>query len=133
MKKYFIIGISFLLALVCGLSALTPSGVALAQTVSTSDKACLIMDFHSGEIVYEQNSDKHLQIASIVKLMTTLLTIEEIEKGTFSLTDKIVTTENSASMGGSQVFIDPFTTYTVEDMLRSVIIASANDASVALA
>lgn len=133
MKKYFIIGISFLLALLFGVSALMPSGVIFAQTVATSDKASLIMDFHSGEIVYEQNADKHLQVASIVKLMTTLLTIEEIEKGTFTLTDKIVTTENSASMGGSQVFIDPFIEYTVEDMLRSVIIASANDASVALA
>ena len=56
MKKYFIIGISFLLALLFGVSALMPSGVIFAQTVATSDKASLIMDFHSGEIVYEQNA-----------------------------------------------------------------------------
>lgn len=133
MKKYFIIGISFLLSVLFGVTALIPNGVVFAENVSTSDKASLIMDFYSGEIVYEQNADKHLQVASIVKLMTTLLTMEEIEKGTFTLSDKMVTTENSAGMGGSQVFIDPFVEYTVEDMLRSVIVASANDASVALA
>lgn len=133
MKKWIIVTMSFVLATLLALS-FEPSGiVAVAANVSTADKAAIVVDYHSGEVVFEQNADKKVQVASIVKLMTTLLTIENIEKGNMSLADKMVTTENAASMGGSQVFIDPFVEYTVEDMLRSVIIASANDASVALA
>lgn len=134
MKKWIILTMSFVLATIFGLQFLPNSVVAVsAPKINTSDKACIIMDYHSGEVVCEQNADKKLQVASIVKLMTTLLTIESIEKGNISLTDKMTTTENSAGMGGSQVFIDPFVEYTVEQMLQSVIVASANDASVALA
>lgn len=131
MKKFTLIGVIFVM--IAMLILQSNSQVVFAQTkLSTNDKASIIMDYYSNEVIYEQNSNEKLQVASIVKLMTTLLTLEEIDKGNISLQDKMVTTENSASMGGSQVFIDPFVEYTVEDMLRSVIIASANDASVAL-
>jgi D-alanyl-D-alanine carboxypeptidase (penicillin-binding protein 5/6) len=105
----------------------------LAQSVNTQDKSSIIIEYESGKVVYENNADEKLQVASIVKLMTTLLTIEEIEKGNLKLDDKLTSTENAASMGGSQVFIDPFVQYKIEDMLKSVIVASANDAAVALA
>lgn len=132
-RNFFISTFCIMFALLLSISCMNNVKYAYADDVSTSDKASLIMDFHTGEILYENNSEDKLQVASIVKLMTTLITIEEIEKGNLSLNDKLTTTENSASMGGSQVFIDPFSTYTIDEMLKSVIVASANDAAVALA
>lgn len=132
MKKFLGL-LSLLLVFIMLLNV--PAKTVQAMTipaVKTSDKASVIMDFHSGEILYDNNGDQKLQVASIVKLMTSLLTIEEIEKGNLKLTDEVTITENAASMGGSQVFIDPFVNYTVDQLLRSVIIASANDAAVAL-
>lgn len=96
-------------------------------------KVGFLMDFNSFEVLYEQNADAELQIASMVKLMTILLTLEELDNNKIALTDKLTTTTNASGMGGSQVFIDPNVQYTIDDMLKSVVMASANDASVALA
>lgn len=96
-------------------------------------KAAYLVDYESGHVLYEQNAQEHLPVASMVKLMTILLTFEEIDAGRLSLDDKITTSENASGMGGSQVFIDPHVEYKCEDLLKSVIVASANDASVALA
>ncbi len=98
----------------------------------TSKSACLV-DFDSGDVLYEKDATTHLPVASMVKMMTILLTLEEYEKGNLSDETMISTTENASSMGGSQVFIDPYVEYSAKDMLKSVIMASANDASVALA
>ena len=98
----------------------------------SSKSACLV-DFSSGQVLYEKNSTQHLPVASMVKIMTILLTLEEFEKGNLTDETLITTSENASSMGGSQVFIDPYVDYTAKDMLKSVIMASANDASVALA
>ncbi|MBO5885098.1 MAG: D-alanyl-D-alanine carboxypeptidase [Clostridia bacterium] len=101
--------------------------------IETEAKSILLMDYNSNTIILEKNSKARLPIASMVKLMTILLTYEAIENNQFSLQTKVSTTENAAKMGGSQVFIDPFVEYSVNDLLKSVIMASANDASVALA
>lgn len=101
--------------------------------VETSAKSVMLMDYTSNTIILEKNSKARLPIASMVKLMTMLLTYEAIENNQFMLDTKITTSENASKMGGSQVFIDPFVEYKVEDLLKSVIMASANDASVALA
>lgn len=98
----------------------------------TSKAACLV-DFSSGETLYAKEETKHLPIASMVKMMTILLTLEQIEKGTLNEDDLITTSERASGMGGSQVFIDPYVEYSAGELLKSVIIASANDASVALA
>lgn len=96
-------------------------------------KAAYLMDYDSKVVLYEQNAREHLPVASMVKLMTILLTFEEIDAGRLSLDEMITTSENASGMGGSQVFIDPHVDYKCEDLLKSVIVASANDASVALA
>lgn len=96
-------------------------------------KSAFLMDFNSGDILFEKNADEKVQVASIVKLMTILLTLESIERGDLTLDEKLTTSEEASGMGGSQVFIDPYTDYTIEEMLKSVIVSSANDASVALA
>ena len=96
-------------------------------------KSGILVDYSSGEVLFEQDADNKLQIASMVKLMTIYLVIEKLENGELKLTDKLTASEYAASMEGSQVFIDANSRYTIEDMLKSVIVASANDASVALA
>lgn len=103
------------------------------ESFSVNAKSAVLMDYATGEILYDQNGDAKLQIASMVKLMTIYLTTQSLEKNTLKLTDKLEASENASGMGGSQVFIDANAVYTVEQMLKSVIMSSANDASVALA
>lgn len=134
MKKF---GFAIFCGIMCIACALSSFRIDFASAesadLSVDAKSAILIDYDSGEVLFEQNPDEKVQVASIVKLMTILLTFEEIEAGNLSLDDMLTTTENASSMGGSQVFIDPFVDYSVEDMLKSVIVASANDASVALA
>ena len=101
--------------------------------IDVTGKSYVIVDYNSANVLVEKNADAKLQVASIVKLMTTLLTLEELDKGNINLDDKCVASEYASSMGGSQAFVDAYAEYTVKDMLKSVIIASANDSSVVLA
>jgi len=108
--------------------------VAIAESdLNISSKSAILMEYDSGDILYSKDENKHLPIASMVKMMTILISLEELEAGNIQLEDMITTTENASSMGGSQVFLDPYVDYSFEDLLKSVIMASANDASVALA
>ena len=105
-----------------------------AEEFAVSDiKSACLMDYASGEILYQHNADERLPVASMVKLMTILLTFEAIDEEEASIDDMVHVSENASGMGGSQVFIDPHCQYKLEDLLKSVIVASANDASVALA
>jgi D-alanyl-D-alanine carboxypeptidase (penicillin-binding protein 5/6) len=134
MKKLFLSIFCFLICIVSSISCLNIGTVYAEDSgLSIDAKSAFLMDFDSGDILYEQNADERLPVASIVKLMTILITLEEIESGNLALDEKLTTTENASGRGGSQVFIDPYVDYTVEEMLKSVIVASANDASVALA
>ncbi|MBP3431821.1 MAG: D-alanyl-D-alanine carboxypeptidase [Clostridia bacterium] len=109
-------------------------GIAQASDiVDISSKSAILMEESSGEILFSKEETKHLPVASMVKMMTILIALEELEEGNVTLDTLITTTENASSMGGSQVFLDPYVDYRFEDLLKSVIMASANDASVALA
>ena len=120
-----------ILATICCTSMQATASADVAVDLS-SKSACLV-DFASGQILFEKDASSHLPVASMVKMMTILLTLEEYEKGTMTDETLISTSENASSMGGSQVFIDPYVEYSAKDMLKSVIVSSANDASVALA
>ncbi len=129
--------ISLFCVMICILISIFSTGVQVAVFAEgeidiTSKSACLV-DYASGDVLYEKDAKKHLPIASMVKLMTILITLEEIDNGNLTEEMMVTTTENASSMGGSQVFIDPYVEYSVGDLLKSVIMASANDASVALA
>ncbi|HEX7057988.1 MAG TPA: D-alanyl-D-alanine carboxypeptidase family protein, partial [Bacilli bacterium] len=87
----------------------------------------------TGTVIYEKNSHAKLPPASITKIMTMLLVMEAVETGKVKLTDKVTTSEYAASMGGSQIFLEPGEEMTVDELLKGVAMASANDASVALA
>ena len=96
-------------------------------------KSAILIEASTGMVLYEKNADEALPPASVTKVMTLLLVMEAIDSGVLSLTDMVQTSENAAKMGGSQVYLEPGESMTVEDMLKSVIIASANDAATALA
>ena len=95
--------------------------------------SALLMDAATGEVLYEKNADSPLPPASVTKIMTLLLVMEEIEKGTLKYSDMITASANAASMGGSQIYLKEGEAMSAEDMIKSVVIASANDAAVALA
>ena len=132
MKKIFSSSLLILLAF-CFLVFPCTNVVSAESDVDISSKSGILMDYASGEILFEKNAENHLPIASMVKMMTILIALEEYDEGNVTLDTMISTTENASGMGGSQVFIDPYVEYSFEDLLKSVIMASANDASVALA
>ena len=96
-------------------------------------KSAILMDADSGKILYAKNENEAYPPASVTKIMTLLLVMEEIEAGRLKLDDKIVASEHACSMGGSQIYLKVGEVMSAEDMIKSVVIASANDAAVALA
>ena len=112
------------------------AGIASADSgkkYETTGKSAYLVDYATGTVLYARNENEKLPIASMVKIMTANLTFEAIERGDISLDDEVLVSENAASMGGSQVFLDADSTHKVSDLLRSVVVASANDSCVALA
>lgn len=96
-------------------------------------KACVLIEKNSGKILFDNQANSRHPIASVTKLMTILLTLEQIDAGNISLDDNVVVSENANGMGGSQIFLDANCEYKLSELLKSVIVASANDSSVALA
>lgn len=95
-------------------------------------KSAILMDAETGTVLFSKNPNQALPPASVTKIMTLLLVAEEIEKGNITLTDKVLISAEAASMGGSQIFLKEGEEFSVEDLLKSAIIASANDAAYAL-
>lgn len=102
------------------------------ESLSLSSDSYVLMEGSTGKILCEKNKDKELMPASITKVMTLLLIFEELDRGKISLADRVTVSEYAASMGGSQVFLESGETQTVEDMIKCITIASANDACVAM-
>lgn len=122
-------------ALLCGtfgiLAAFTSS--AAEYTAEINCKSAILMEASTGKILYEKNADEALPPASVTKIMTLLLTMESIDSGKIKPDEKVTTSERAASMGGSQVYLKVGEELTVEELLKCVVICSANDATVALA
>lgn len=104
-----------------------------SETLALPVKSYYLMDFNTEKALIGYNETERLEVASMVKLMTTLLTMEKIEKGEWTLDTKLLTSEYAASMEGSQAFLDAGYEYSVDELLKSVIVASANDSCVVLA
>ena len=102
----------------------------LLQLESTS---AVLIEQSTGQILYSHNMNEKLRPASVTKVMTVLLIMEAIDSGKISLTDIVPCSENAAAMGGSQIWLDPQETLTVDEMLKAICVASANDCSVAMA
>lgn len=103
--------------------------VQFAENASSA----IIMERDTGEVLYEKNSEESLPPASMTKIMTMLLIMEAIDKKQLKYEDMIRASENAASMGGSQIFLEPGEEMSVQDMLKGIAVASGNDASVAMA
>lgn len=95
--------------------------------------SAVLIEGSTGSILYEKNKDERRFPASITKIMTLVLIFEALDSGKVTLSDKVTVSEHAASMGGSQVYLEPNETQTVEDMIKCITIASANDACVAMA
>lgn len=93
----------------------------------------ILMELNSGKVLYEKDPDTARRPASVTKLMTMLLAFEAIDSGKMSLTDTVTVSEHAASMGGSQVYLESGEQQSVEDILKCMIVSSANDAAVAMA
>ncbi len=104
-----------------------------AASLAGEAKSIILIEAATGKVLCEYEADLRLAPASVTKIMTVLLVAEEIEKGTLKLTDIVQVSDNASHMGGSQVYLKAGEEMSVEDLLKSVIIASANDAATALA
>ncbi len=114
------------------------NGVATAAEKQNLDLAenatsAIVIERDTGEVLFEKDSDKPLPPASMTKIMTMLLIMEAIEDGELKYEDMVTVSENAASMGGSQVFLEPGEKMSVDDMLKAIAVASGNDAAVAMA
>ena len=104
----------------------------IGQKLDIKAKSVILMESKTGEILYEDNSDEQLAPASITKIMPLLLIMEALERGDISLETVIYASEHACSMGGSQIWLEPGEGMTVDELLKATVIASANDACVAL-
>lgn len=101
--------------------------------VEVSAPSAILMEASTGTVIFEKDADTARPPASVTKVMTMLLIFDAVENGSISLEDEVTVSEHAASMGGSQVFLEPGETQTVDTMLKCISVASANDACVAMA
>ena len=105
---------------------------AVGTTLEIKAKSAVLLEPNTGKILYEQNADEQLPPASITKIMSLLLVMEALDRGDFNLETVVNASEHACSMGGSQIWLEPGEGMTVHDLLKATVIASANDACVAL-
>lgn len=124
MKKIYLILLIFSLFIL---------NVNAKEDYAPTAKSAILVDNATGKVLFEKNADERLAPASMTKLGSMLLIMEAIDSGKISLDDEVTISEEAASMGGSQVFLEAGEVYKVHDLLKGVAIASGNDAVVALA
>lgn len=122
-----------MLCIIIPFSTVSAAEEQTSASLNLECESAILIEAATGTVLYEQNADAALPPASVTKIMTLLLVMEAIDSGNLALTDQLQASEYAASMGGSQVFIEPGETMSVEDLLKSVVVASANDAAVVLA
>ncbi len=110
-----------------------PTAGEPAGALEVKARSAILMDVYTGKILYENNSHETLPPASITKVMTLLLVMEAMESGKIGLDDMVQVSSHAASMGGSQIWLEPGEQMSVNDLLKAATVASANDAATALA
>ena len=103
------------------------------QALIPNAKSGVLMEESTGKIIFEKNKDEKVAVASMTKMVAQILILEAIEKGEIKWTDKVTASSNASSMGGSQIFLSTGEVLTVEEMMKGISMASANDATVAMA
>ena len=103
------------------------------NSLNLESQSAILIEQTTGQVLYSHNVHEQLRPASVTKVMSILLIMEALDSGKISLTDNVPCSENAASMGGSQIWLDPRETLTVDEMLKAICVASANDCVVAMA
>ena len=101
--------------------------------ITLTSPSAILCEASTGQVIFEKNADERRPVASVNKVMTILLTLEAVDEGRVSLEDQVTVSPRAASMGGSQAFLDAGERYKLRELLKTVIVASANDSAVALA
>ena len=104
-----------------------------ADNLELNAPSAILMEASTGKVLFEKNANEPLSPASMTKMMTLLLTIENVDNGVIKLSDKVTVSKNASDMGGSQVYLEEGAQYTLEEIIKAVCIASGNDAAVVLA
>lgn len=112
---------------------LMPVGARGDFTPSAMPRSYILMDYDTGTVMTEYEADAPMPIASVTKVMTMLLCMEAVQAGKITMEDMVTASEYACSMGGSQIYLEPGEQMSVTDMLKSIAVSSANDASVAMA
>lgn len=111
----------------------TSNNISNSIDLQLESGAAILIEQNTGKILYEHNSHEQLRPASVTKVMSILLIMEALDSGLISLSDKVPCSENASKMGGSQIWLDVRETLTIDEMLKAICIASANDCTVAMA
>lgn len=114
-------------------SSISENSIPIDNSLNLECESAILIEQSTGKVLYSHNEHEQLRPASVTKIMSILLIMEAVDNGQISLTDSIPCTENAASMGGSQIWLDPRETLTVDEMLKAICVASANDCVVAMA
>ena len=134
LKRGAVFFLSLILCLSCAPTvAASPTAISENAPFDVDAVSAVLMDVRTGEILYAKNPDQALSPASVTKVMTLLLVMEAIEAGKIAWEDTVTASERATSMGGSQIYLEVGEQMSVEDLVKSVVIASANDAALALA
>lgn len=104
-----------------------------SDVINLKSQSGIIIEADTGKVLFEKDADTKRPPASMTKIMTMLLIVEELEKGNISLKDEVTISERAASMGGSQIYLEKGSTATVEELLTTIAVGSANDSAVAMA
>lgn len=111
----------------------TSSEETESNSLNLESQSAILIEQSTGQILYSHNIHEQLRPASVTKVMSILLIMEALDSGKISLTDSVPCSENASSMGGSQIWLDPRETLSVDEMLKAICVASANDCVVAMA
>jgi D-alanyl-D-alanine carboxypeptidase (penicillin-binding protein 5/6) len=133
MWKRFSILISVFCLGITSIPAIVFAGPDSASDLAPNARSAVLLDADTGAVIFEKNGHDKLPPASITKVMTMLLIMEAIERGQLKWNDQVSVSENAASKGGSQIFLEPGEQMSVRDMLKGIAVGSANDASAAMA
>ncbi|MDR0975643.1 MAG: D-alanyl-D-alanine carboxypeptidase [Christensenellaceae bacterium] len=114
-------------------SAASATNEAYPNAPAVSAKAGFLLEANSGKVLFEKNADEKLPIASMTKIMTLAVIYDAIEAGKLKMDDKIMVSQTASGMGGSQAFLDFDSEYTASELIKTIVVASANDSCVALA
>ena len=133
MKRMLCCVLLMMLCMVCPSIVQGEEPMETGVPITLTSPSAILTEASTGRVIFEKNADERRPVASVTKVMTILLTLEAIDEGTIKPGDKVIVSPRAQSMGGSQAYLDAGSAYEVSELLKSVIVASANDSAVALA